>query len=78
MTTKITPLDAIARLRDEGLEPRRYSGRGMFGADCIGVDVESREDAGALKALFDLKPTTDSMGRGVVAYWPALPWPEDA
>lgn len=77
MTTKITPSAAIARLRNEGLEPRRYSGRGMLGTDCIGVDVESREDAGALKALFNLKPTTDSLGRGFVAYWPALVWPED-
>ena len=74
----ITPEAALLKLRDDGHDPQRYSGRGMYGKDCVGVVVDSRAEALSLADVLDLKPTLDSMGRGIVAYWPALPWPEDA
>lgn len=61
-----------------GYEPRTYSGRGMFGAQCVGVNLESQEDLvgiGAALGKAGLEvgtPLLDSMGLGVVAYWPAV------
>lgn len=68
--------EAIRKLREEGLEPFSYSGKAMYGAECVAVEVACREDAGALKAVIGVMPKTDNLGRNVVAYWPSLPWPE--
>lgn len=68
--------EAVRKLREEGLEPFAYAGRGMYGAECVAVEVDSREDAGDLKAIVGVMPKTDSLGRNVVAYWPSLPWPD--
>lgn len=57
---------------------RNYSGRGMFGSECIGVDFESRysehEDAiRGLAAEHGWGATQqDSMGLGFILYWPRL------
>jgi hypothetical protein len=66
--------DLIAALEDKGYDWRPYSGRRMYGARCVGVTLDSIEDLYALgrdvgSAMLD-PPTTDSMGRGIVAYWP--------
>lgn len=76
---------------DSGARVRRYSGRAMYGKQCVGVDTNTsghdivaaamlvaetdaeRED---LADLFrDTK--TDSMGLGVIVYWPKAEWPAD-
>jgi hypothetical protein len=68
--------------------PRSYSGRGMYGEQCVSVDVSN---LGALIAFgaelgWQSKFTnaeideiargvrSDSMGRDIVVYWPGLPW----
>ena len=54
-----------------------YSGRGMYGRQCLGVVVPN------ISALFTLgqmlaehdwmgEPDTDSMGRSFIAYWPSV------
>lgn len=77
---------------------RSYSGRGMYGAECVAVSVAAGEEVrlGVVLALMALSEVaagddpegdleklaaamagarTDSMGRGVVVYWPAMAWP---
>lgn len=62
-----------------------YSGRGMFGATCIGVVVDDPTDLadliGALMCageddlaagLMDQPRATDNMGRGTIVYWPGV------
>jgi hypothetical protein len=71
-----------------GAHLRSYSGRGMYGAECVGVDLDS--DAEIAKFFFALGQEcqssgddtlaglgdgdevikTDSMGRGLIVYWP--------
>jgi hypothetical protein len=66
----------IAVLRGAGLEPRSYSGRGMFGRQCVGVS--GRTVASVLRDVpreFG-EPHTDNMGMGVIAYWPSVEWPD--
>ncbi len=77
--------ELIEALEDAGFyDHRPYSGRGMFGAECVGLDLEGEGDlwnvAYALgKSGADIKaPRVDSMGRGIIAYWPSVKWPENA
>ncbi len=75
--------DLIAALRGAGHEPYGYSGRCMYGRRCVAVDL------GSVREIFSLghslggsgaddpgPPAVDSMGLGVVAYWPHVAWPE--
>jgi hypothetical protein len=63
----------IERLEEEGYAWRAYSGRGMYGRQCVAVPLEN------LSELFQLgkalgrgapEPKTDSLGLGIIAYWP--------
>lgn len=64
----------VSKIVDAGYEPRSYSGRFMYGKDCLGVDLP---DASCLVELGGCpKPTLDSMGRGIIAYWPSIAWQE--
>lgn len=69
----------------EVFAPRTYSGRGMYGAQCLGIDIDRvgqimelaaiLMDAGLeTDALVNLGDTmhTDSMGRGMIIYWPSI------
>jgi len=78
-SAKTRGLDAqslIQAIRSAGHRPRAYSGRGMFGAHCVSVHLDSAqrlmELGPALAARFGAIPnaTLDQLGRGVVAYWP--------
>lgn len=69
-------------LREAGYEPYPYSGRMMYGRRCVAVDLGSSGEL--FKLGYDLgvhgadepgRPTTDSMGLGIVAYWPSSEWP---
>jgi hypothetical protein len=59
-----------------------YSGRGMYGRSCVGIVIDSESDLLALGVAiselvedYEDKQTlvnsvkTDSMGRGLIAYW---------
>lgn len=66
--------ELLQRLRAQGLEPVAYSGRGMYGAECVGVAVDNKP------GRYDL-PTGwawDNLGLGFIIYWPAVPWPGGA
>ena len=71
----------------EDFNPSSYSGRGMYGRQCLSIttdrdsfsilakimrDCEDVEEASALLA----KAKTDSMGRGTVIYWPSIEIPQ--
>lgn len=70
---------------------RSYSGRGMYGEQCIAVVVPQYSNVWDLAVAlteaahmndfdtFELgSPNQDNMGRGQVYYWPSLKWPADA
>lgn len=69
-----------------GLSVRRYSGRGMYGSYCVGVDFESNRDiAYMIESCDDVDEAAqmfremkqDNMGLGYIAYWPYVKWPDD-
>lgn len=76
MATKKTASErAIAKLTAAGHKPFSYSGRGMYGAECVAVAID--ELNGDLRKLGGSAPRRDSLGKKLVAYWPGLPWPKD-
>jgi hypothetical protein len=67
----------IKALEARGYEWRTYSGRGMYSTQCVGITLGSDGDLWSLaQALATYTggtfpaPHTDSMGRGIIAYWP--------
>ena len=70
----MTAQELIKKIRRAGLEPRDYSGRGMYGAYCVGVDLDHIGDISQLGKV--PRATFDGMGMGVIAYWPSIAWPE--
>ena len=75
----------IDALTDLGYEPRSYSGRGMYGKECVAVTGVSVWNVaqGLFSEQFDEdfselpEPKQDALGLGNVLYWPSYPWPED-
>lgn len=80
------PLDAEGLadlLADAGYKARSYSGRGMYGARCVSVNLDGLSEllaiGGAIRAAapddvdrLARDARTDSMGMGTVVYWPSL------
>lgn len=64
--------DLIAQIEASGRKPRSYSGRGMFGRECVGVSLR-RGDYG--EGLPSAGQRRDSLGLGEIAYWPSVKWP---
>jgi hypothetical protein len=69
-------------LIDAGYSPRSYSGRGMYGESCVGLALESETDllkvgAALGERLAQRSFRTDSLGMGIIAYWPREKWQED-
>lgn len=75
----------------EGGRVEDYSGRGMYGKRCVcylpeedyyspfelGLAVADRcEDYGLCISEIP-SPSSDSMGHGIVLYWPAVEWPSE-
>ncbi len=77
-------------LDDMGIEYRSYSGRGMYGAECLGIDCD-RGDAASIPAKLVLelmaadereaaetvamaRIRTDSMGLGQIVYFEDITW----
>lgn len=66
-------------LADAGYDAEPYSGRGMYGAQCVSVSLDSDADlwrlATELARVSDEDippPRTDTLGYGIVAYWPRV------
>jgi hypothetical protein len=74
----------VEALENAGYEPHAYSGRGMYGRQCVAVDVEYLGDGFALGFALGADhqaspgtPDSDAMGKGFVLYWPNLEWPKE-
>jgi hypothetical protein len=68
-------------LKDSGLSVRSYSGRGMYGSQCVGVSADSVWSvAQAIGTADDIdfedvpEPSTDILGLGMIIYWPQIKW----
>ena len=75
------------RLEQLGYRPCAYSGRGMFGKECLGIVIPN------IQSLFSLgidigehredgdespgNPKTDNIGYNIVAYWPSIPYEKE-
>ncbi|HNT78169.1 MAG TPA: hypothetical protein PKH77_24410 [Anaerolineae bacterium] len=72
---------------------RSYSGRSMYGRECVGAVIGRHDSQAYLAALTMLYADdeereelsnlwrdvcSDSMGMGTVIYFPSVDWPEDA
>lgn len=68
---RIKAIDLCRNIRAQGFRPRSYSGRGMYGAECVGVSLDSPGD---LDSEGLPRATQDSLGRGVILYWPGAKW----
>lgn len=76
----------ITALEDAGYEPRSYSGRGMYGKECVAISGEDVSAWDVARALWfnnldeeDMdvpEPRQDQMGLGTVLYWPSYRWPQ--
>lgn len=90
MVTSTTLIDLLREVYNNGdieMEVRSYSGRGMYGKECVAVVIGGYTSAWTLALaiadvnggnadLFGLEaPRQDSMGLGTVLYWPQLEWP---
>lgn len=79
-------------IADAGFSAQSYTGRAMYGRNCVafdprGVDLISAGVALAVAAvdfdedtlleLQDLTSKHDSMGYGMVVYFPDVPWDEN-
>lgn len=67
-----------------GYRVRSYSGRFMYGKECLAVSCAdptdllmllAEEAPGVLKALG--KPKMDDLGKGAICYWPQAAAPDD-
>lgn len=80
----------IELIEDAGYRVRSYSGRGMYGRQCVGVELDStaalvsfgRNVAlGATQEeqaqLAQMSESVDSLGLGLILYYPYVNWPKD-
>jgi hypothetical protein len=77
-------LEALAGWGDDAdIKPRSYSGRAMYGANCVGVDINGFGEVGIIAcalidagfdaddvAVFMKRMKWDNMGLGYIVYWP--------
>lgn len=81
-------------IEEAGYETRSYSGRGMYGKECLGVCTEN---VNVIAFIYDIMETsfdqdradleedimqireakTDSMGKGMIVYFPNVPYNKD-
>jgi len=88
-------MHALQQLFDEAdIETRSYSGRSMYGKECLAVDLDKGLGDFIAKILYAMQSqlggeahdeiaeafrgmTTDQMGRGVIVYFPGVPFEVD-
>jgi hypothetical protein len=72
----LTASELIDALDELGFDVRPYSGKGMYGLSCVGIEFEDYGDLWRLSS--DLSqmghevpaPRSDSLGTRLIAYWP--------
>jgi hypothetical protein len=72
---KMSALELVEQIAEavDGTVYHGYSGRGMYGAKCLGVtcgDATRCIEEAASRGL--MKASTDNMGRDMIVYWPHL------
>lgn len=80
----------IEALEDANFEVKSYSGRGMYGKSCVSVSQREDEETSAWEIARELfnrdhdcifddvpEPRQDSLGLGMVFYWPSYEWPQE-
>jgi hypothetical protein len=72
ITTKIETLQRVAE--NNGWRFRQhYSGRGMYGASCVGIAGDNATDIIEAAAAAGITGARhDSLGLGVIVYWPRI------
>lgn len=81
----------IQMIEDAGFEVRSYSGRGMYGNECVAIHTErdvaeiflyivagnlGKENIGDLiEELIDYRE--DELGLNKIVYFPHMKWPDD-
>lgn len=66
------PEKLISLIEASGREARSYSGRAMYGKECVSVYLERGDSDSDLPR----GARSDCLGRGTVWYWPNVAWPE--
>ena len=76
----------IDAIEAAGFRPRSYSGRFMYGKQCLAVALNSPSDLFGIGMEVgsqhpegwnpDRELRTDSLGSGIIAYWPDIDLPE--
>ena len=82
-TTQVEDIQSLVSDIDDA-ELRSYSGRNMYGKECLGIDMESMTDAFRFAlsvqdsdlAFILSHPRFDDMGKGIVVYFPNVEAPE--
>ncbi len=86
---RILELFREVEVQNDDHQVRSYSGRGMFGRSCVGVDtndvfgfiadVLEIAQPGDVYSLSQVLRNSrqDSMGRSSIIYWPDLPYTEE-
>jgi hypothetical protein len=71
-------------IREAGYEPMKYSGRGMYGKECVAFTAPSAQE-GIMHVAYEAGksrmgrppiPRIDQLGMEEVIYWPSSPWIE--
>lgn len=72
--------EIIDALEELGHAPFAYSGRSMHGKQCAAIELEGDGDLWELAYQLGVrgidigKPSTDSLGKNMVAYWRSAKW----
>jgi hypothetical protein len=71
MIISTATMDLVDAIANRELRPIPYSGRQMYGADCVACVVDHGSDMAHLPKAGAL---VDNMGTGYVVYWPRAEW----
>lgn len=89
MATKVTADRIWKAIEATGQDPRTYSGRAMYGKQCVGVTLDrfqyfaemlvdiARDEIDVASAMAR-GVRTDDIGRATIYYWPDAGAPSDA
>lgn len=64
-------LDLIDAIANRELTPVPYSGRNMYGRECVACSVPRGSD---MEGLPKAGAVVDQLGLDYIVYWPDVPW----
>lgn len=91
MSDRVTSEQLIDAVECAGYDVRSYSGRGMYGSQCVAFTTDDNEAYAAAQIVGSIEDSdereamitvfrgvrSDSMGRSTVIYFPRMVWPAD-